>query len=401
MQQSFATPLREPINICCRKITQLAQNALRGPAVLSGALLHALVCEALAEDAKLMLPKPAYLEKDWEVVSPSAAGCDEELLHKGIDERMRLAEDKPFHLVVTRYGRIFLDRHVNTEPLTRSPSASIAKSLYASMVPIAIAEGVIAAPGARVLDVYPHLREAQGNFGPHPPKKRFFTEPDADVTFLQVVTQTDGLLDAHRTPGISWVYRTDGSVAMIHALAFAYGAYDPQQPDAGEGVGGLIGRKLRDPIGAGWDWSYREWNLHPEAKWNVFGRFVEFHMNAYDMARFGLLYLAMGNWDGRQILDPAWALAAGRVAEEVKLVSPRHDWKYGYGFWSNEFGALWPDLPRDSFMAAGFGGRKIWICRSQRMVIALNPDISSGRFIDDVHDAETIRAVLAALAKQD
>ena len=49
-------------------------------------------------------------------------------------------------------------------------------------------------------------------------------------------------------------------------------------------------------------------------------------INAKDMARFGLLTLRNGNWDGKQILDSAFV---------QKCVTPRftESPQYGYGWW--------------------------------------------------------------------
>jgi CubicO group peptidase (beta-lactamase class C family) len=35
-------------------------------------------------------------------------------------------------------------------------------------------------------------------------------------------------------------------------------------------------------------------------------------INAWDMARFGYLYLRGGAWAGRQVVDPAWIAASSR-----------------------------------------------------------------------------------------
>jgi len=47
--------------------------------------------------------------------------------------------------------------------------------------------------------------------------------------------------------------------------------------------------------------------------------------------------------------------------------------RYGLGFWVNEHGRQWPELPRDSFAAWGAGAKHIWVSPSTDLVVVLNP----------------------------
>jgi CubicO group peptidase (beta-lactamase class C family) len=46
---------------------------------------------------------------------------------------------------------------------------------------------------------------------------------------------------------------------------------------------------------------------------------------------------------------------------------------YGYGFWTNDCGRLWPDLPRDAFTASGAGGHYISVFPAEELVVVQNP----------------------------
>ncbi len=345
---------------------------------------------AVAED--LVFPAD-----EWQKASPEEAGFDPARLSQALDTLVNQADANPYQIGITHRGRWVAERHANVDPEQKQPVASTAKSLYSSLVPIAIADGKLKSLDQQLVSIYPQLRETTGIYGPFPPKKRYWLPKDEAVTFRQIVTQTGGLFEESRPPGEVWRYRTDGLVAMVHALAVQYGYYDTNNPDASPGVGDLIAHKLRDPIGASWKWQYRRWKYHPEARYTIFGRFVELQMDLDDMARFGLLYLAQGKWDDRQIIPAYWASAAAKVAPEVRQAAAPEDWKYGYSFWSNEAGKLWPQLPRDSFMAAGFGARKIWICPSLGLVVVLLPDLPADDFITAVHDSRSLEAVVDAL----
>jgi CubicO group peptidase (beta-lactamase class C family) len=82
---------------------------------------------------------------------------------------------------------------------------------------------------------------------------------------------------------------------------------------------------------------------------------------ARNWARFGLLYLQDGIWQGERILPEGW----------TKFVStPAPAWKqpvYGGLFWING-DSRW-NLPRDAYYAAGAGGQNTWIVPSHDLVI--------------------------------
>jgi len=64
-------------------------------------------------------------------------------------------------------------------------------------------------------------------------------------------------------------------------------------------------------------------------------------ISANDMARFGLLLLNDGNWNGKQIVSKAYLNAATTLQVETKGLSFEFDYDhygYGYQFWMNSFG---------------------------------------------------------------
>ena len=82
---------------------------------------------------------------------------------------------------------------------------------------------------------------------------------------------------------------------------------------------------------------------------------------ARNWARFGLLYLQDGIWQGTRILPEGWT-------KFVSTVAPA--WKrpvYGGLFWINTDGS-W-NLPRETYFAAGAGGQNTWIVPSHELVI--------------------------------
>ena len=80
-----------------------------------------------------------------------------------------------------------------------------------------------------------------------------------------------------------------------------------------------------------------------------------------DWAKFGLLYLHKGNWNGEQLFDENWA---------KYVATPTNGSKGDYGahFWLNA-GGRYPDAPRDLYSANGYQGQKVFVIPSQDLVI--------------------------------
>jgi CubicO group peptidase (beta-lactamase class C family) len=84
-------------------------------------------------------------------------------------------------------------------------------------------------------------------------------------------------------------------------------------------------------------------------------------INTRDEARFGLLFLRKGKWEGKQIISEKWV----QMATTPGRVSP----DYGYLWWLNTQRREWPSAPESSFAALGYGSNTIWIDPEHDLVI--------------------------------
>lgn len=102
-------------------------------------------------------------------------------------------------------------------------------------------------------------------------------------------------------------------------------------------------------------------------------------MSALDWARFGLLHLRDGVWEGERILPEGWV-------ELVTTPAPADETR-GYGglFWLNRGGA-WDRLPAGAYWAAGFMGQNTVVIPSRDMVVVrLGPSAGgSSAYLNDV-----------------
>jgi CubicO group peptidase (beta-lactamase class C family) len=80
-----------------------------------------------------------------------------------------------------------------------------------------------------------------------------------------------------------------------------------------------------------------------------------------DWAKFGLLYLHKGNWNGEQIFDESWAKYAAIPTNDS-------NGRYGAHFWLNA-GGKYPDAPKDLYSCNGYQGQMIFIIPSMDLVI--------------------------------
>jgi len=81
------------------------------------------------------------------------------------------------------------------------------------------------------------------------------------------------------------------------------------------------------------------------------------------------------SWDKRQLIPESWLRHAVQTAPSIRLYAPKEQWKYGHGFWSNEYDQLFPSLPLDSFSAQGAGSQQIWVCPSLDLVVVQSPGV--------------------------
>lgn len=102
-----------------------------------------------------------------------------------------------------------------------------------------------------------------------------------------------------------------------------------------------------------------------------------FRLSARDLARFGLLYLRQGQWQGQQIVPQVW------IAESIKPYSDASDWgRGGYGmlWWVTRNQTLFPNvtISGNAFAGTGRAGDYLVIIPDLDLVVVhrTNPPLS-------------------------
>jgi CubicO group peptidase (beta-lactamase class C family) len=315
----------------------------------------------------------AFPDVQWTRISPDEAGFSVERLAAAERWLNEFVGNAPFRLVIARHGYMVADwsRGIDPEAGIRFHSAS--KSVYSSLLGIAVAEGKLPSIDAKVADYYPEMMEVADGEGPKPGRYAF--AENAGITFRQLIGNTSGYMKPGEPPGMRFHYQTFGMNILTNALATIYGLYDSAEPERLPGCGRLLQEKIRDPISGTWDHVYTDFDFAPGAgaKRAIYGHCLDVVANAPDAARIGHLWLNLGRWQDRQLVPRAYLEEATRTNAEIIANEPEQAWKYGLGFWVNDHGRLWPDLPRDLFGAWGAGARNTWVSPALDLVVALCP----------------------------
>lgn len=94
-----------------------------------------------------------------------------------------------------------------------------------------------------------------------------------------------------------------------------------------------------------------------------------------DLARYGLLYLNRGNWNGQQILDASWVDQAtiNQVSNSLGYIAYDRRGRFGFMWWTNGIGPSgqrpWPAAPAKTFTAIGASQNYCFVIPEWNMVI--------------------------------
>ena len=164
---------------------------------------------------------------------------------------------------------------------------------------------------------------------------------------------------ALHVPGTFWEYND----VRVNALAFAaLHVWREPLPE-------VLRREIMVPVGASNTW---QWHAYENGTVTIDGREMAsvpggahwgggLWINAFDHARYALLMLAGGCWGERRILSEEWIDAALTPC----AINPR----YGFMWWLNTGGELWPSASPSAFAALGAGGNLVFADPLRELVV--------------------------------
>jgi CubicO group peptidase (beta-lactamase class C family) len=151
-------------------------------------------------------------------------------------------------------------------------------------------------------------------------------------------------------PGTVWDY-SDAAFAHL-SLFFAHAT--------GREIADYMKERVFDPIGIeDVSWDRQGGSGHIGSHTNAHSGL---HLSARDFARLGYLLAHDGKWQDKQIVPREWIQTATRSSQQLNP-------SYGYTFWVNTDGVLWPSAPRDAFAFRGYGANRCYVVPSLDLVV--------------------------------
>jgi CubicO group peptidase (beta-lactamase class C family) len=260
--------------------------------------------------------------------------------------------------VILRHGYIVAEFG---DTKTNDPVYSIAKSFISTTASFAVAKGLIRDLDDRVAD-YVH---DGGYDSPHNAKitwKNHLQQESEwegvmwgkNANFLGTEEFGNGQMKPREIhdPGTYYEYNDARINRLALSLARVFGRPLPE----------VLKENVMDQIGASHEWQWHGYGANSIAEVN--GKKIEsvsggtrwgggLWINSQDLARFGLMILNHGNWDGEQVVSAEWIKQA--------TTPSAHGPDYGYLWWLNTKQHQWPSGPASSFAAIGNGGNMVWI----------------------------------------
>jgi len=402
-------------------------------------LLVILVSTA-AISQKKQTPQPYFPPaQTWEQRTPAESGLNADKIREAIEFAKASETKNPRNMEISHYQSFgkepfgegigpFAERGEPTgiivykgyivatwgEPSRCDMTHSVTKSFLSSVVGVAVDMGLIKSVNDTVANYVPpielftpgQVNRSADLIGQPQLLQPFSTPHNKTLTWDHMLRQTsdwEGTLwgkpewaDRPDADASKWINRkrnAPGSVweyndLRVNALALAAtSVWRKPLPQ-------ILKQYIMDPIGASntWRWTgYRNsWivldgqtvqSVSGGGHWGG-GMFI----NAYDMARFGLLTLHRGNWNGKQLLSEQW------ISHALTPTPAKTD--YGYMNWFlNTEKKLLPDAPLSAFMHIGNGNNLIYVDPENDLVVVV-------RWIADYKSMNTtVKKILEAINK--
>ena len=309
--------------------------------------------EKEASETDAAQPTEAPEPWEWTYAAPESQGMDVDALaalHKTYGSFPLLSA------VIVRNGVIvdtyYKDGYDESSVFTLQ---SVSKSITGALAGIALEQGCIESLDVPLSDYFPELRSAaDSRWG--------------RITLRHLLNQTSGIastdssiwydwrssenwldylfaLPIYTEPGANFDYST-GNTHLLSAVL---------EQATGKSLGDYAREVLFEPLGM----TSAGLGTAPEG---VGDGGNGFSMTTLDLARFGLMYLNGGVWQGRQIVPADWVEAS--TTTQAKRASDGS--RYGYQWWVRSFGG------HEAFVAQGHFGQYVIAVPDLSLLIAMN-----------------------------
>jgi CubicO group peptidase (beta-lactamase class C family) len=307
----------------------------------------------------------------WKVSAPEEQGLDPTKLSELYLDASEL--ETLYGLLVVKNGHIIAEGYFNEGAVDRENLLqSATKSFISALVGIALDRGCLSSVDQRMIEFFPEFTDQISD-----PRKREITIRDllqmragypweeSDSDLWGALLSGDYL---RRTVDFSLVNDPGAEFNYSNLSSHFLGVIVARACDTD--LKSFAQDNLFTPIDA----RVGDWR-HDRDGYRIGGG--EIHTTARDAARFGLLYLNEGEWEGEQVVSSDWVRESlRRYSDDAWVAHARlnrigryfRDLGYGYQWWSASVGDRRVDY------AAGHGGQYIVLVHDLDMVVVVVGD---------------------------
>jgi len=308
------------------------------------------------------------VREDWEVSTPAEQGLDPMLVAKMYYYAAQL--ETLYSLLVVKSGYLIAEDYFNAGSVEQKDRLqSVTKSYTSALVGIALEQGYLSSVDQKMLDFFPEVADQ-------------ITDPRKEQITIRELLQMrsgypweetdpalwDGLLSGHYPPLIEeFPLIADPGTEFNYSNLSSNWLGIIVDRATGTNLKAYAEENLFSPLGV----EAGEWGTDAEGHNNGCG---DLHLTARDAAKFGLLYLNDGEYEGNQVIPANWVHdSLQRYSEDINVTGgfPANwglsfrDVGYGYQWWSARVGEHHFDL------AWGHGGQLIVLVDEFDMVIVV------------------------------
>jgi len=301
---------------------------------------------------------------DWEVSTPAEQGIDPMLVAALYHNAAEL--ETLYGLLVVKDGYLIAEDYFNEGSVDQKALLqSAAKSITSAMVGLALDQGCLSDVDQKMIDFFPDFadlivdpRKNQITIRDMLQMRSGYPAEESDPELWEAVWSGDYVhlvADAPLTsdPGTEFQYSnlTAHWLGVIVARACDMDLKSFSQEHLFDPLGAKIGNWRKDLDGYNWAAG-------------------EIHVSARDAAKFGLLYLNDGQFEGNQIIPADWVRDSLQTYSENAYdnIGDFRDIGYGYQWWSAEVGDHHVNF------AWGHGGQLIVLLDDLNMVVVVTGD---------------------------
>ncbi len=297
---------------------------------------------------------PSNTANTWETKSVTGLGWNEAAIQP-LKDFLAQKNTKSFIILVN--GRIVMEEYFNGHtPTTTWQWNSAGKTLVATTTGIAQQNGFVNINNAA-------SQYLGTNWTSAPIAKENL------ITVKHLLSMTSGLNDSNNLvikPNMS--YMADAGTRWAYGNVFQK-LMDVVENASGQSFETYFNTNLKSKIGITGFWNYGT-------------IFKVFHSDTRSMARFGLMALNKGMWNGQQIINENFFIASTSTSQNINP-------SYGYLWWLNGknnfmipgsqivFGStLVPNAPADMYAAMGAEDQRLYVIPSKNMVVVRMGNLS-------------------------